>query len=178
MAKVGGVPARKISIARNRAVDLCHRSFDRPPEQRACRIGTEHMVSALAEQKEVEMSGVRKGMKGGSPVMKLSSSLGGGVGFFRNCADKCPPGTERVTIKKDKRGEPAICICRLGPGHRKKMRDESVRVTPEYERGLRPFGKESSPIHLRRCVEVDEKGRCVDEGEPVLRVTPIERKRR
>lgn len=115
-------------------------------------------------------------MKGERPVVKLSGALGGGLGYFAPCEDPTPSGFERVTVKKDKDGTPQVCIHRLAPGYRKKFRDEKVEVTREYQRKLKPFGSEKKPVHLRRCLKVDDKGRCVERGAPAIEVRPLRKR--
>ncbi|MGH7395375.1 MAG: hypothetical protein ACREJF_07240 [Candidatus Methylomirabilales bacterium] len=159
--------------AERKAESACRALYgEKPALRRACETGAE--VGIAACKKEVGMAG-RHPAKGPRPVVKLSGSLGGGLGYFEACENWCPDGMERVTVKKDKEGNPAICVCRLDPSTRKKARDETVKVTKEYQRKLKAFGTEKKPVHLRRCLAVDEKGRCVVKGEPLIRLTPVKR---
>jgi hypothetical protein len=164
---VKGVPLRKISIARNTAVAACDQAFKNPAEQRACNVGTGLMITALAKEKEIEM---------GKPMMIVS--LGKvNLGFFQNCADKCPEGTEKVAIKKNSKGEPLTCVCRLDPNTRKKFRGQHKVPDAQWLRRKPLHPKKAVP--LRRCIEVFEtgpkKGMCKKEGLPTIELKPIRR---
>lgn len=162
------------TAAHKKASAACRELFwGRRKEHSACEAGAEIGVAACVKESGVKLSG--HNVKRGRVVL-----AGASLGFFNPCEEPCPKGTERVTLKKftatsrkvkgGKRdeGTEAICVCRLDPATRKKHRDESVKVTRSYERGLKPYGSEKKPVHLRRCYEVDEKGRCVKLGPPLV----------
>lgn len=112
------------------------------------------------------------------PLLRVSRSLGGGLGFFRECDAWCPEGLERVTVKKNADGIPTVCVCRLDAKTRKKNRDETAKITRDYQEKLKPFGKWKAPKHLRRCVTMEmRRGKmvCVDTGLPSIKLEPIRR---
>lgn len=131
----------------------------------ACKIGVE--VGTQVLKKELE--------RGASMRKPMTFQIKGiGMGFFRECAkdkpgdssgERCPKGFESVVLKRDADGVPQVCVCRLGPKHRKKFRGQSK---PEADR--KPFGSEKKPKHLRRCVELHtegrRKGQCKRMGPP------------
>lgn len=164
---MNGVPLRKISIARNAASAACDQAFSTDKEKRACDMGANLLITALSKEKEIEM---------GKPI--ILANLGRvQIGFFQNCADKCPEGTEKVAIKKNSKGEPLTCICRLDPRTRKKFRDQHKVPDAQWLRRKALHPKKAVP--LRRCVEVYEsgskKGMCKKEGLPAIELKPVRR---
>jgi hypothetical protein len=165
--------------AHQKASSACRVLFwGKRKEHLACEAGAEIGVASCMKETGVKLSGIKRGR-----VVMAGTSLG----FFNPCEEPCPSGTERVTIRKFKAGSrqvvryektgkgkevyegtEAVCVCRLDPSTRKKQRDESVKVTRTYERGLKPFGSEKKPVHLRRCYKVDDRGRCKEPGAPLV----------
>jgi hypothetical protein len=149
----------------------CARALNGAVKVEACKVGVEVGTSLL--KKELER---------GFTVRPMSFKISGvGLGFFRECAtnkpgdtkgERCPSGFESLVVKRDKDGIPQICVCRLGPKHRKKFRGQ---VKSEADR--KPFGSEKKPKHLRRCVELYtegwRKGQCKRKGPPGVTPRPI-----
>lgn len=167
---------RKVDLALIQSKTACFHLFQGNLVD-ACNVGAEIGIHAYRKQ----------AMKTREPARARSLS-GASLGFFHPCDEPCPKGTEKVVLRRFTEksravlrhlktgkgkavfgGEPAICICRLDPSTRKKFRDEKIKVTREYERGLKPFGTEEKPVHLRRCYQVDDRGRCIERGRPIVR---------
>ena len=102
------------------------------------------------------------------------------LGYFQTCKPACPEGFEKVPVRKPgtlSAKDKGICVCRLGPQHRKKRRGQDDLPEAEWK-SRKPFGTEKKPVHLRRCLEVDWRGRCVDTGEAGLVSRNITNKKR
>lgn len=157
---MGAISRDKAGDARLVASKACDEVYDPiedrklSPRNTACKQGVALLFTALDEANELS------GKRGKKSKM----------GAFQECAIKCPEGFERVVTKRDKDDIPTVCICRLDPSTRKKFRGDKYRV-PEEKR--KPFGKWKSPVHLRRCVELDEKGRCRKKGLPGVTLRKI-----
>jgi len=143
--KIGQIDPRLITRAQLEASSQCEATFETSPEVKACKVGS--ALTAVTLRREA--------------AAVLSAKLG----VFQECAFPCPEGLEKVVLKKPDpaTGKRGVCICRLGPFSRKKHRGLVQR-----EGARKPFGSEARPVHLRRCVEVDERGRCVREGPPFI----------
>jgi len=144
--KLGVISPEKQIKVRRSAHRSCDEAFKSHAEEKACRFGVDSTLQSLHEEKE--------------------------LGTFQSCADRCPEGFERVVLKRDEDKLPTVCVCRLDPSTRKKFRGDKYKVAEEKRK---PFGKWKSPVHLRRCVEFDEKGRCRKKGLPGVELKKIRR---
>lgn len=149
--KLGVVSPEKQIRVRRGAHRSCDEAFKSNAEEKACRFGVDSTLHALYQEKELE----------------------GRLGTFQACQEKCPEGFERLVLKRDKDKLPTVCACRLDPSTRKKFRGAKYKVAEEKRK---PFGSWKKPVHLRRCVKFDEKGkRCIQKGLPGVELKKIRR---
>lgn len=159
--KLGAISVDKQMKVRRKALRSCddayttkHDAHLKKPnyEERACRFGVDSVLQALYEEKEIDAV----------------------LGTFQSCAEKCPDGFERLVLKRDADDLPTVCACRLDPNTRKKFREEKYKKQTEKQRA--PFGTYKKPVHLRRCIQFDEKGKkCIQKGLPGVELKKIRR---
>lgn len=156
--KLGVIREASLPAARRSALSWCDKQF---PVFHSPRGLTDNAVCRVSTERSFDLVEGKVGLDGKHKL-----------GLFQNCAtQKCKKGFERVVLKKDKDGIPTVCICRLDPDTRKKFRGEEYKVSEEKRK---PFGKWKAPVHLRRCVRFDERGRCVKEGRSGVQARDIE----
>ncbi len=121
---LAAVSVQKISAARQVAGQACELAFDRVSDRRACRLGNELMVTALAGQQEIEMDGLGKVPKGWREK-KLATI-------------ECAAGSMRTKTLGPKTR--LLVCCPRGPGHYKGGRCKvGMRAVAKLEKA--PFGK-------------------------------------